>query len=56
MLALLLTSFLAAQPAVGDYAPDFKVKSVDGVELELSSLVERGPVVMAFFPKAFTPG
>ena len=56
MLSLLLTSVLAAQPMVGGIAPDFAVKDVDGVELKLSSLVERGPVVMAFFPKAFTPG
>ena len=56
MLALLLTSLLAAQPAVGDHAPEFTVKDIDGVELTLSSLVERGPVVLAFFPKAFTPG
>ena len=56
MLTLVLTSFLAAQPAIGEVAPDFTVKDVDGVELTLSSLVERGPVVVAFFPKAFTPG
>lgn len=56
MLMLLVTSLLAAQPAVGDLAPDFTVKDLDGVELKLSSLVERGPVVLAFFPKAFTPG
>jgi peroxiredoxin len=56
MLTLLLTSMLAAQPAVGELAVDFTVKDVDGVELTLSSLVERGPVVLAFFPKAFTPG
>jgi peroxiredoxin len=56
MLTLLLTSLLSAQPVVGDVAPDFTVKDVDGVELTLSALVERGPVVVAFFPKAFTPG
>ena len=56
MLSLLTASLLAAQPAVGEVAPDFIVKDVDGVELKLSSLVERGPVVLAFFPKAFTPG
>ena len=56
MLPLLVTTMLAAQPAVGELAPDFTVKDVDGVELTLSSLVERGPVVLAFFPKAFTPG
>jgi peroxiredoxin len=59
MLSLLVTSLLAAQPMVGDLAPDFTVKDLDGVELKLSSLVDgpgRGPVVLAFFPKAFTPG
>ncbi len=56
MLSLLLSSVLVAQPMVGGLAPDFTVKDVDGVELKLSSLVERGPVVLAFFPKAFTPG
>lgn len=56
MLTLMVSSMLAAQPAVGEFAPDFTVKDVDGVELTLSSLVERGPVVLAFFPKAFTPG
>lgn len=48
--------FLSAAPVVGDVAPDFTVADVDGVELSLSKLVERGPVVVAFFPKAFTPG
>lgn len=56
MLSVLVTTMLAAQPAMGELAPDFTVKDVDGVELTLSSLVERGPVVLAFFPKAFTPG
>lgn len=56
MFPLLLSSLFTAQPAVGDVAPDFSVKDVEGVELTLSSLVEQGPVVLAFFPKAFTPG
>ncbi|MGV3624170.1 MAG: peroxiredoxin family protein [Archangium sp.] len=56
MLTLVLMSALAAQPAVGDVAPDFTVTSVDGAELELSALVEKGPVILAFFPKAFTSG
>jgi len=47
---------LSTTPAVGDVAPDFTVKDVDGIELSLSKLTERGPVVLAFFPKAFTPG
>jgi peroxiredoxin len=47
---------LAAAPVVGGVAPDFTVKDVDGRELSLSTLVERGPVVVAFYPKAFTAG
>ena len=56
MLTLALSLALAAQPAVGDVVADFTVKDTDGVELTLSSLVDRGPVVVAFFPRAFTPG
>jgi thioredoxin-dependent peroxiredoxin len=54
MLASLFV--LAATPTVGSVAPDFTVKDVDGRELALSKLVEKGPVVVAFYPKAFTPG
>ncbi len=46
----------AATPGIGDVAPDIAVKDVEGHALELSKLVERGPVILAFFPKAFTPG
>jgi peroxiredoxin len=54
----MIASFLilAAVPNVGDVAPDFSVKDVDGRALNLSALVERGPVVVAFYPKAFTGG
>jgi peroxiredoxin Q/BCP len=55
-LTALVALVVAAAPVVGDVAPDFTVKDVDGVELSLSALVERGPVVLAFFSKAFTPG
>ena len=48
--------FFAKSPAVGDVAPDFTAKDTDGTALTLSALVERGPVVLAFYPKAFTPG
>lgn len=51
-----LALVFAASPAVGGRAPDFTVTDTEGVELTLSRLVERGPVVLAFFPKAFTPG
>lgn len=41
---------------VGDTAPEFSVCDTEGQALTLSELVTRGPVVLAFFPKAFTPG
>jgi peroxiredoxin Q/BCP len=47
---------MAAMPAVGDVAPEFTVKDVDGRQLSLSRLVEQGPVVVAFYTKAFTGG
>lgn len=40
---------------IGEPAPDFEAKTSDGRTLRLSAL--RGkPVVLYFFPKAFTPG
>ena len=41
---------------IGTIAPDFEVVDTEGTSLVLSALVERGPVILAFFPKAFTPG
>jgi peroxiredoxin len=35
--------------AVGDIAPGFTLKSLDGKESELAKLLEKGPVVVAFF-------
>jgi len=55
MLSLALV-VLSASPAVGEVAPDFTVRDVSGRELTLSKLVERGPVVVAFYPRAFTAG
>jgi peroxiredoxin len=40
---------------VGDQAPDFTVASTKG-EIVLSQLVDAGPVVLALYPKDFTPG
>lgn len=45
-----------AGPSVGDTAPDFTVTDTEGTRLSLSELVASGPVILAFFPKAFTPG
>ncbi len=41
--------------AVGDKAPFFVADGTDG-EIELRSLLETGPVVLYFFPRAMTGG
>jgi peroxiredoxin Q/BCP len=40
---------------VGDQAPDFSVTSTEG-RIVLSQLVKQGPVLLALYPKDFTPG
>ncbi len=57
--ALALSSFsalAAAEPAVGDKAPDFKLQGSDGKEYSLSDFAGKQAVVIAWFPKAFTGG
>lgn len=56
-LALALAAAPAlAGPAVGDKAPDFLLAGSDGKQYALSHFVGKGGVVLAWFPKAFTPG
>lgn len=50
-----LASPLAAALEVGDKAPDFTLQASDGKTYSLSQLSGK-PVVIAFFPKAFTGG
>lgn len=45
-----------AVPKVGEIAPDFTVTDTEGNTHQLSTMVEQGPVILAFFPKASTPG
>ena len=40
----------------GDPAPDFTLTSSDGQAVSLAGLLAKGPVILAFFPKAFTGG
>lgn len=47
---------LAAAPQVGDKAPDFKLQGSDGKEYSLADFAGKKGVVIAWFPKAFTPG
>ena len=41
---------------VGSKAPPFRVKDTEGNVLELQELCALGPLVLIFYPKAFTPG
>jgi peroxiredoxin Q/BCP len=41
---------------VGDQAPDFSLRSQEGEVVKLSELLERGNVVVYFYPKDKTPG
>jgi peroxiredoxin Q/BCP len=41
---------------VGDVAPDFTLPSQGGEPVRLYDLLERGPVVLYFYPKDETPG
>jgi thioredoxin-dependent peroxiredoxin len=53
ILAMLLGS---AAVKVGDKAPDFTLPDTAGAPVALSKLLESGPVILAFYPKAFTSG
>jgi peroxiredoxin Q/BCP len=46
----------AAPVAVGQRAPDFSLTDSDGQTVTLGQLISRGPVLLAFFPRAFTGG
>ena len=41
---------------VGDPAPEFEATDTQGESLRLSALIAGGPLILAFFPKAATPG
>ena len=52
----LLSAGVWAAPEVGQPAPDFSLKGSDGNTYTLSQFKGDKPVVIAFFPKAFTGG
>lgn len=54
--SVLLTSVLFTAPKIGDTAPDFTISDTAGLSHQLSKMVREGPVILAFFPKAFTGG
>ncbi len=46
----------AADLKVGDVAPVFTAASSDGTQVDLNSLIGKGPIVLYFYPKDDTPG
>ena len=58
LLATFLPGTASAELAEGDAAPSFVFQGSDGREYSLAGLLESGTqgIVLAFFPKAFTPG
>ncbi len=59
LFSLLISSALfvsAAELKVGDSAPNFELKGSDGKTHKLSDYKGKQPVVIAWFPKAFTGG
>ncbi len=53
----LLAALLGASPIkVGDKAPDFTLTDTEGQQTSLSRMLEKGPAILFFFPKAFTSG
>lgn len=56
LAAVTLGSQFAAALEVGDKAPDFSLQASDGKTYSLTQFLGEKPVVIAFFPKAFTGG
>lgn len=50
------SSALAAAPKLGEPAPAFEFQGVDGALHSSAELYGEQGVVVAWFPKAFTPG
>jgi thioredoxin-dependent peroxiredoxin len=51
-----MSQLKAAELKVGDTAPDFKLPGSDGKTYSLADFRGKQAVVLAWFPKAFTPG
>lgn len=59
-VAVMLGLFIMVQAVsaleAGDKMPDFSLQASDGKTYTLSDFLGKQPVVIAFFPKTFTPG
>ena len=42
--------------SVGDRAPEFVLRDNDGKDVSLSDLLQKGPLILYFYPADFTPG
>jgi peroxiredoxin Q/BCP len=51
-----LMGLAQAELQIGDTAPDFKLAGSDGKTYSLADFKGKQPVVVAWFPKAFTGG
>jgi peroxiredoxin Q/BCP len=58
LVCALGASAASAEPAVGHAAPEFSLEGSDGKQYTLAGILGSGKegVVLAWFPKAFTPG
>lgn len=56
ILAVTSLPLAAADLKAGDVAPDFQLQGSDGKTYKLSDFKGKETVVLAWFPKAFTPG
>ncbi len=57
LLAIVLSTPVGADPlGPGDRAPDFALVGSDGRTHRLADYAGKQGVVLAWFPKAFTPG
>lgn len=55
-MAWLTSGSAAAEVKIGDAAPAFSLPGSDGKTHVLKDALEGAPVVLAWFPKAATPG
>ena len=55
-VALAAAGAVAAELKVGDAAPDFQLQGSDGKTYRLADFEGKQPVILAWFPKAFTGG
>lgn len=56
VLGIFCITRMASALEVGDKMPDFSLPASDGKTYTLSEFHGKKPVVIAFFPKAFTAG